>query len=129
MARKKTIDTTALDGITGNIGTETRKAIQTATADKREYKEHKPATATEKARREAAMNTRGQKGCKLPRINTAYSTPNYHFVKVMSKASGRTMTKFINYIVDIYRQEHEKEFKQAQAFIRKLPKLADEDYE
>ena len=75
------------------------------------------ATKEEFEARSAEMRTQGRQGCKAPRINMAFTTDNYEFVKVVSKATGRTMTQFVNLIVTAYRQEHPEILSQARGFL------------
>lgn len=64
------------------------------------------ASEAEKAKRKAEMNTRGRKGCKLTRINMAFTPENHYFLKVMSKYTGNTMTEFCNKVIHNYQKEH-----------------------
>lgn len=76
-------------------------------------------TASEEEREERLreMRTQGRKGCEAVRINMAFSTDNYNFVKIMARANGETMTHFTNRIIATYRQEHPELLEQANAFI------------
>lgn len=70
--------------------------IATATATKGQQG---TATPQEQAQRAAEMRTQGRKGCKLPRINVAFSPENHEFIRIMAGISGQTMTELINDII------------------------------
>ena len=75
------------------------------------------ATPQEAAQRKAEMRTQGRKGVKADRINMAFSSGNYQFIKVMARATGKTMTEFTNIVIAAYRREHPEFMEQAQGFI------------
>ena len=83
-------------------------AIAEATQEPR--KERKTYTDEERNAFQSQLRTAGRKGCKAPRINTAYTPENYEFIKIMSKASGYTLADFINIIIDNYRKEHLEQY-------------------
>lgn len=68
-------------------------------------KPHPTATPEEKRDREAMGNTQGKKGCKMERINMAFTTENYEFIGKMSRFYGKTMTKFVNQVITDYRKQ------------------------
>lgn len=70
---------------------------------KRKNGQQKTASAREQNERAAQLRTQGRKGCKAPRINFAFSTANYDFVRVMARATGKTMTEIANMALDKYR--------------------------
>lgn len=76
-------------------------------------------TATKEEQKERAENlqTQGRKGCKAIRINMAFTPDNHEFIKVMAKASGRSMTEFTNLVITAYRNEHPEIMEQANAFL------------
>lgn len=75
------------------------------------------ASPEEQRARASAMQTQGRKGCQAVRINMAFTPENHEFIKVLSKASGRTLTAFVNLIVEAYRNEHPELMEQARAFL------------
>lgn len=75
------------------------------------------ASPQEQAERAAAMKTQGRKGCKAGRINMAFTPDNIEFIRVMSKASGKNMTEFVNLVITAYRNEHPEILGQARAFL------------
>jgi len=83
--------------------------------------------ADEKAEREAVGRTQGRKGCKQPRINMAFTTPNYKYLKQMAKLNGMTLTEFCNAVIEQHRQEHSGPFDNAlEVFLEGvLPKQLD----
>ena len=83
-------------------------AIAEATQEPR--KDRKTYTADEKSQYLAELKTAGRKGCKLPRINMAFTPENYNFIKTMSKASGLTLTEFINIVIDNYMKDHLEQY-------------------
>ncbi len=76
------------------------------------------ASKQEQAKRAAELKTQGRKGCKAIRINMAFTPDNHEFIKVMSKATGRTMTEFTNEVVAAYRNEHPEFMEQANSFLQ-----------
>lgn len=75
------------------------------------------ASPQEQAERASALKTQGRKGCKAIRINMAFTPENHEFIKVMSKASGKTMTEFANLVIAAYQREHPEIMEQARAFL------------
>ena len=88
--------------------------IEQATSRKGQQGTASPQEAQE---RREALKTQGRKGAKAIRINMAFSPSNHEFIKVLSKASGRTMTEFTNDIVTAYRNEHPEFMEQANNFL------------
>lgn len=81
-----------------------------------------PAGEAEQFYRAQTMTTQGRKGCKQKRINMAFTPANYSFVQIMSKAHGVTMTKFVNNVLDEYREAHPDAYQQLQKVIDDLEK-------
>lgn len=91
--------------------------IEQATAD---HRGQSVITPEEKAKRESTLKTQGRKGAKLPRINLAFSPQNFDFVRVVARASGKSMTEFINLIIAQYRTEHPDLYDKAKALAEEL---------
>lgn len=89
-------------------------AIEQATSKKGQQGTASPQEVTE---RQEALQTQGRKGAKAIRINMAFTPSNHEFIKVMSKASGKTMTEFTNLVVAAYQREHPEIMEQAHAFL------------
>ena len=94
--------------------------VDSATGDGRKKWEHDAVTPEEAAERLANMNTQGAKGCKAARINMAVSPDNYEFIRVMARLTGKTLTGFVNYALDQYREEHSELYKEVKEFFKKL---------
>ena len=109
MATKKDFAGINTDRVYSAIETATSKRGQQGTASPQEAKE-----------RADQLRTQGRKGCKAVRINMAFSTPNYEFIKIMAKASGKTMTEFTNLVIAAYRREHPEILAEAQSFLDKI---------
>lgn len=75
------------------------------------------ASTQEQAERAAGLRTQGRKGCKATRINMAFTPDNHEFIKVMSKATGRSMTQMCNDIITAYRNEHPEFMEKAAGFL------------
>lgn len=75
------------------------------------------ASPQEAAARAADLKTQGRKGCKATRINMAFTPDNHEFIRVMARASGRTMTELTNDIIRAYRNEHPEFLEQAHSFL------------
>lgn len=82
-------------------------------------------TPDEKAEREAIGRTQGRKGCKATRINMAFWSDNHDFIKVMARASGKTMTEYTNMVVQKYREEHPEIYDRAKALIADIEQQGD----
>ena len=78
------------------------------------------ATEAEKEKRAKTMRTQGRKGCKIQRVNMAFSADNYDFLRTVSKLKGDSITNFVNFIVDKYREEHSDIYEQAKKLIEGL---------
>lgn len=72
--------------------------------DKR--KDRKIPTPAEREEIMSTMQTAGHKGCKLPRINLAFSPANYDYIVAMSRARGETMTEFVNKVLTDHLEAH-----------------------
>ena len=64
----------------------------------------------------AKMKTAGRKGCKLPRINMAFSPDLYDYIRTMSKVSGISLTDFVNRVLRQYMSEHREQYDRAVEF-------------
>lgn len=106
MASKKDFSQIKTDSIFNAIETGTSRRGQQGTA-----------SPEEQAERAAELRTQGRKGCKATRINMAFTPENHEFIKVMARASGKTMTEFANLVIAAYRNEHPEILEQARAFL------------
>lgn len=88
-----------------------KNAVSVSTSKRGGQREATPAEA--KLRR-AKLQTQGKKGAKAKRINLAFSDVNYDFVSTMASMTGKTMTHFVNYILDEYRESHKDLYLKAQ---------------
>ena len=109
MASKKDFAGINTDRVYSAIETGTSKKGQQGTASPKEAKE-----------RAAQLRTQGRKGCKAIRINMAFTPENHEFIKIMAKASGRTMTEFANLVIAAYQREHPEILSEAQSFLDKI---------
>lgn len=75
------------------------------------------ASPQEAAERREKMQTQGRKGVKAERINMAFSPSNITFIRTMAKASGVSMTEFVNLVIAAYQREHPEFMEQAQAVL------------
>lgn len=108
MASKK--DFSSISGPAGKVHSQVEQAISKKGQQGRAGKE-------EIAERKEQLRTQGRLGCKAIRINMAFTPSNHQFIKVMSKASGRTMTEFTNLVLAAYQREHPEIMEQAQGFL------------
>lgn len=109
MAKKFEINEAGAGALLESVGAKAKKGSYT----------QKAATPEEKAEREAEGRTQGRKGCKAPRINIAFTSENWDFLRVMAKLKGQNMTQFCNEIITQYREAHGETY-------QKLKKLAEE---
>lgn len=97
-----------------NTGNRVHNNIAQATGTKGQQG---PAGPEEAEKRKAELRTQGRKGVKAERINMAFTTGNYQFIKTMARATGHTMTEFTNLIITAYREEHPEIMEQAQRLL------------
>ena len=97
-----------------NTGSRVYSSIEQATSNKGQQGTASPQEIKE---RREKLKTQGRKGAKAIRINMAFTESNHEFIKVMAKATGRTMTEFTNLVIDAYQREHPEIMAQAQAFL------------
>jgi hypothetical protein len=88
--------------------------IEQATSEKGQQGTASPQEAQERMEQ---LQTQGRKGCKAVRINMAFTPSNHQFIKVMARASGRTMTEFTNLVIDAYKNEHPDLMEKANTFL------------
>ena len=68
----------------------------------------------------ASLRTGGRKGCRLPRINMAFTPELYDYIRTMSKVSGLTLTVFLNTVLKQYMDEHREQYDRALEFRNSL---------
>lgn len=90
------------------------ESIEQATAKKGQQGKASPQEQKERAQN---LKTQGRKGCKATRINMAFTPENHEFIKVMAKATGRTMTELTNDVIAAYRNEHPEFMEKAAGFL------------
>ncbi len=98
-----------------SIVTRPNTLIDTMEQATAERKQQGTASTQEQEERIESFKTQGRKGCKAPRINVAFTNTNHEFVKVVASVTGQSMTQFINFVIDTYRQEHPEVYEKAKA--------------
>lgn len=78
------------------------------------------ADEAEQLQRAEDMQTQGRKGCKLPRINMAFSAENHEYLKVMAGITGLSLTQLCNQIVEEHRKAHGEQYEAAKNIKRSL---------
>ena len=63
-------------------------------------------TVEEMGEYQSHFQTAGRKGCKLPRMNMAFSPELYIYIQTMARANGMTLTEFVNRIVRDHKEAH-----------------------
>lgn len=79
--------------------------------------------AADEAERNARMHgmrTQGRLGCKMPRINMAFTPENHAFIKFAARYKGMNLTEFVNYMIEVYREDHAEAYKRAQGIAEDL---------
>lgn len=66
------------------------------------------------------QQTQGKKGCKMQRINMAFTPNNIDFIRVIAKLKGQTMTQYVNDILDKEREENKALYDQIQELSKKI---------
>lgn len=105
------------------------EAAAMAASESKARGKQEEASQEEKTYRQAAGITQGRKGCKLHRINMGFTTENYKFIKILSRASGRTMTMYVNEIISDYIAEHPEHLERALEFLEDIGADIDEEEE
>lgn len=98
--------------------------IEAATAGRGTQEE---ADKKEKAKRASEMKTQGRKGCKLPRINLAFSAENHDFIQTVSRVRGQNLTQFVNFIIAKYAEEHSDLYEKAKKLLAEAEKYGEEE--
>lgn len=83
-------------------------------------KAHPVVSEEEKAQRKAEGRTRGAKGAKMDRINMAFYSENFEYIRIMSKIRGQTMTQFCNDVIEQHRNENAELFAEARGIIDRM---------
>lgn len=83
-------------------------------------KPRKSYTEQEKQEILESLQTAGRKGCKLPRINLAFSPQLYEYVSIMSRVRGETLTRFVNLALQEHMNNHRDIYEKAMEFRRAL---------
>lgn len=96
------------------------KAVKIEMQQRQGSKAHPVVTPEELKRRKAEGKTRGAKGAKLDRINMAFTSDNFDYIRIMSGVCGQTMTAFVNDVIAQHREEHPEQFEQARAIIESM---------
>ena len=92
-------------------------ALEQATSRKGQQGKASPQEAAQRAEE---LRTQGRKDCKATRINMAFSPSNHEFVRIMARATGRTMTETVNLILTKYQEEHPELMEKAQDFLQEI---------
>lgn len=91
--------------------------LEQATSKKGQQGKASPQEAAERAEE---MRTQGRKGCKATRINMAFNISNHRFIRILARATGRTMTETVNLIIAKYQEEHPELLEKAQGFLEEI---------
>lgn len=78
------------------------------------------ASEEEQTERKKSMRTQGRKGCNLKRINMAFTDENHDYIKIMARVSGKSMTEFVNWVLEQYRSEHGELYDEAKSIISRM---------
>ncbi len=93
-----------------DTGTGTGQAYTAAEKGKDRYRQQDTASKEEQEERAAELRTQGRKGCKAKRINLVTTPENYEYISIMSRGTGRSMSRFVNDVVEQFRNEHPGEY-------------------
>jgi hypothetical protein len=100
--------------------TQEAQEVQDTQQKRQKRKELKTYTEDETQEILETMQTSGRKGCKLPRVNMAFSPANYEYINIMARVRGEGMTAFVNHIVDEHRAAHQDIYEKAIEFRNSL---------
>lgn len=97
------------------VGNDTSKTGRTTGSGRGGHQPEAP--AEEKAARISEQRTQGRKGCKMPRINLAFTPENHRYLQDKASLSHKSMTVTLNEILDQYRADHkEQDLAEAEEF-------------
>lgn len=107
---------------TGKADTGITEGVVYDTIDRGEdtYRTQPTASKEEQEKRKAEGKTQGRKGCHAARINLAYTTENFEYIKTMARATGQTQTAFLNSIIEKDRAAHAAAYKKAKDLLADL---------
>lgn len=84
--------------------------------EKQTRKERKTYSEEELKEFKNTLKTQGRKGAELPRMNMAFRSDIYDYIKTMSRASGCNLTEFVNIVMMQHKAAHEEDYKKALEF-------------
>lgn len=103
-----------------DTGVSSGEVFEAAERGVSQFQQQGTASPAEQAARAAEMRTQGRKGCKLPRINLAFTPENHRFIKITSRALGMSMTEFTNLVISRYADEHPELYEKSKALIASI---------
>ncbi len=127
MASKK--DFGAVNTEKANTGAESGAVYESIERGEATRGQQGTANKEEQAERAAEFRTQGRKGCRLKRINFSFSDANYDYVRTVSRATGQGMTRFLNQIIDDYRNTHPEIYEQSKAVLAQVQAITDSNTE
>ncbi len=98
------------------IAQATQETPATQEAPKKQRKQVETYSPEKAAEMIAAGTTRGRKGCKMHRINMAFSDEVHEYITTMARVRGETITQFTNYIFKKSIEENAEIYEKAKAF-------------
>lgn len=119
MASKKDFSRANIAPVYSTIADATAEAQEAPQTQGTQKKQRKPVEAyspEKAAEMVAAGTTRGRKGCKLHRINMAFSDEVHEYIKTMARVRGESITEFTNYIFAKSMQDNAEIYEKAKAF-------------
>ena len=64
----------------------------------------------------AAGTTQGRKGCKLHRVNMAFSDEVHDYIRTMARVRGESITEFTNFVFQKSMEDNAETYEKAKAF-------------
>ena len=99
---------------------EINEALKANISQKQGSKAHPAVTDAEAKRRKAEGKTRGAKGAKMDRINMAFYSDNFLYLRTMAAIRGQSITEFCNDVVTEHREKNAAVFEQARALVESM---------
>lgn len=93
------------------------EALEASINQKQGSKAHPVVTDAEAKQRKAAGKTQGAKGAKMDRINMAFNSENFEYLRTMAGIRGQSITAFCNDIIAEHREKNAAVFEQARALV------------
>lgn len=102
------------------IAQATAEPAQEAQAVQEVKQPRKVYNAQEAQEMREAGTTQGRKGCKMTRINMAFSESVYDYIHTMARIRGESITQFTNHVFQQSMTNNQAVYEQAKGFLKDI---------